>query len=111
MMASAATGGGTKIMVALAPVLRDGLGDGVEERKAFLGRAALAGRDAADELRAVVAALLGVERAGLADALADDARVLVDEDAHGIASSGCVFSGGHKCLGLMASTEFIPARA
>ena len=67
-------GGGTKIMVALAPVLRDGLGDGVEQREAFLGRAALAGHDAADDLRAVVAALDGVEGAGLAQALAEDAR-------------------------------------
>ena len=61
---------------------RDGLGDGVEEGEALLGRAALAGHDAADDLRAVLAALDGVERAGLAEALAEDARVLVNEDAH-----------------------------
>ena len=33
MMASAAAGGGTKIMVALAPGLVHCLGDGVEERE------------------------------------------------------------------------------
>ena len=66
----------------VGPGLRDRLGDGVEQREAFLGGAALAGHDAADDLRAVVAALDGVKGAGLAEALAEDAGVLVDEDAH-----------------------------
>ena len=45
--------------------------------------AAAARRHAADELGAVGEALLGMERALLAgEALADDARVLVDEDGH-----------------------------
>ncbi len=34
MIASAANGGGTKIIVALAPVACDGLGAGVEDRHA-----------------------------------------------------------------------------
>ena len=61
----------------------DRLGHGVEDREALLDRATLARRDAADDLRAVLAALVGVERAGLADPLADDAvfrstRMLMD---------------------------------
>src|SRR5262249_36855911 len=52
----------------VGPGLPDGLGDGVEQGETLLGRAALAGHDAADDLRAVVAALNGVERAGLAEA-------------------------------------------
>ena len=82
MIASAAAGGGTKIIVALAPGLLHGLGDGVEERKAFLHSAALARRDAADHLRAVFAALDGVEGPGLAEALTDHAGGFVNEDAH-----------------------------
>ena len=73
-MASAAKGGGTKIMVAVAPVFSTRLGDGVEDGQADVGRAALAGGDAADDLGAVGDGLLGVEgalRAG--EALADDA--------------------------------------
>ena len=42
MIASAANGGGTKIMVALAPVAVDGLGAGVEDRHAQRGRPAAA---------------------------------------------------------------------
>ena len=82
MMASAAAGGGTKIMVALAPVLRTASATVLNSGKPSLVGAALAGHDAADDLRAVVAALDGVEGAGLAQALAEDAGVLVDEDAH-----------------------------
>src|SRR5262249_55194717 len=59
-----------------------GLGDRVEEWKTFLGSAALARDDAANDLGAVVAALSGVEGAGLAQALAEDARVFIDQDAH-----------------------------
>ena len=52
-----------------------------------MGRAAFAGRDAADHLGAVGDRLLGMERAVLAgDALADDLGVLVDEDGHHAAS-------------------------
>src|ERR1700704_4210024 len=48
-----------------------------------MGRAAFAGRSAADHLGAVGGRLLGMERAVLAgEALADDAGVLVDEDGH-----------------------------
>ena len=43
--------------------------------------AAFAGRHAADHLRAVGDGLLGMERALRAgEALADDARILIDED-------------------------------
>ena len=60
-IASAANGGGTKIIEALAPVSRDGVGHGVEDRDALVRRAALAGRDARDDLRSVVAARERVE--------------------------------------------------
>ena len=66
----------------VGPGLLHRLGDGVEEREALLDRAALAGRDAADDLRAVFPALLGVKGARLAEALAEHAGVFVDEDAH-----------------------------
>ncbi|EAU64946.1 conserved hypothetical protein [Stigmatella aurantiaca DW4/3-1] len=46
--------------------------------------ATLTGGDAADELRAVLQHLLRVERTGRArDALAEDLRIVIDEDAHG----------------------------
>ena len=46
---------------------------------------AFARRDAADHLRAVFLAALGVKRARLAgDALADDAGLFIDEDAHDV---------------------------
>ena len=82
MMASAAPAGGTKIMVALAPVFATASATVLNSGKPSLHGAALAGRDAADDLRAVVAALVGVEGAGLAEALDDNAGGLVDEDAH-----------------------------
>ncbi len=83
MIASAANGGGTKIIVALAPVASTASAHGVEDRHAQRGRPAAAGRDPADQVRAVGLALLGVERPGLAgDALTDQPRVLVDQDAH-----------------------------
>jgi hypothetical protein len=67
MMASAANGGGTKMAEAFA----------------FVASAA-ARRDAGHDVGAVVQHLLGVEAAGRAgDALDEDARLLVDEDAHG----------------------------
>src|SRR5690606_27172940 len=59
------------------------LADRVEDRKPEMLAAAAARRHAADDLRAVLEALLRVERALPArDALADDPRVLADEDAH-----------------------------
>ena len=62
-------------------------GHGVEHRQAEMGRAAFAGRGAADHLGAVGDRLLGMEGAVLAgEALADDFGVLVDEDGHQAAS-------------------------
>ncbi len=57
----------------------DGFEHRVEDGDAERGLAALAGRDAGDEFGAVVEAVFGVELADLAgDALADDARILID---------------------------------
>src|SRR3546814_15003588 len=66
---------------------------------------ALAGRDAADHLRAVIERGLRMEAAGLpGHALGDDLGVLVDEDAHLISLSlpprrrpGSSREGGHGC--------------
>src|SRR5205823_2919837 len=53
------------------------------------GGAALLRGDAADELRAVLEALVGVEAAGRAgDPLAEDAGILVNEDAHRVTPWG-----------------------
>src|SRR6185312_5398317 len=61
--------------------------DGVEDRQIEMLAAAFAGRGAADHLGAVLDGLLGVKGAVLAgEALADDLRVLVDEDGHQAAS-------------------------
>ncbi len=60
--ASAANGGGTKITDALAPVFFTASLHGVEHRPAFVRRAALAGRHAADDGGAVGRGLLRVER-------------------------------------------------
>ncbi len=80
-------GGGTKIIVASAPVFSTASIDRVEHRQAFDRFAAFAGRHAADHLRAVFFAALGVELAHLAgDALADDAGDLVDQNAHDVES-------------------------
>ena len=58
-------------------------GDGIEDRQAEMRRAALAGRDAADHLGAIVDACSAWNVPLLAGkALADDLRVLVDEDRH-----------------------------
>src|SRR5690606_9086465 len=59
------------------------LADRIEDRQAEMLAAAAARRDAGDDLRAVLEALLRVECALPAgDALADDLRLLADEDAH-----------------------------
>ena len=73
-----------------APVVRDGLVDGVEDRHAVDVAALAPGRDAADDLRAlaVVQALARqVDRLAAGDALDDEGRGLVDEDAHAGAPS------------------------
>src|SRR5204863_661706 len=70
---------------------RDRLGHRVEHRHAVHLAAALARRDAAHDLRAVGHHLLRMERAVAAgDALDDQARALVDQDAH--AGTSCAFS-------------------
>src|SRR5262249_33650124 len=66
----------------VGPGLAHRLGDGVEDVEAFQLGAALPRLDAADDLGAVVAALLGVKGTGLAEALAEDAGVFVNQDAH-----------------------------
>src|SRR5213075_2694307 len=69
-----------------APVVRDGLVDGVEDGDSVHVAPLAPGRDAPDHLRApaVVEALARqVDRLAPGDALDDEARGLVDEDAHG----------------------------
>jgi hypothetical protein len=70
--------------VVLAPVSLHRLLDRVEHRDRVLELLpALSRGHAGDDVRAVLQHLLGVERAVAArDALHDEARVLVDEDAH-----------------------------
>ncbi len=63
MIASAANGGGTKITRGVGAGLAHRVVHAVEDRPAFVRRAALAGRDATDDLRAVGRGRLGVERA------------------------------------------------
>src|SRR5690606_11954322 len=74
----------------LGALLADGLLHGVVDRHVLRARRSLeglpaaAGGDAGDHLGAVGEAAAGVQAARLAgDALEDDARVLVDENAHG----------------------------
>ena len=69
--------------VAFAPVVVDGVGDRVEDRDALDVLAALARRDAGDDVRAV-GAVAQAEEAALApgQALDDEPRVAVDEDRH-----------------------------
>ena len=89
MIASAAPGGGTKIIVALAPVALTASAQVSKTGTPSVVVAAPAGRDAADQVRAVGLALLGVKRPRLAgDALADQPRVLVDQNAHNAILSG-----------------------
>ncbi len=82
-IASAANGGGTKIIVASAPVRSTA--SRPCRRSGARGRpgSALARRDAAHHLGAVVEAALGVEGPGrTGDALAENFRVSVDENGH-----------------------------
>ena len=68
--------------------LADGVVHAVEDRPAFVRRAALAGRHAADDLRAVRGGRLGVERAFAAgQPLDDQPRVFVEKDCHVTAPS------------------------
>ena len=79
MTASAANGGGTKITRGVGARLAHRIGNGVEDRPSLVGRAALAGRDAADDLGAVCGGLLRVKRAFPArEPLHDEPRGLVD---------------------------------
>ena len=66
----------------------DGVDHGVEDRDALDVLAALAGRDAGDDLRAVALVPEAVEGAlGAGQALDDELRLLVDDDRHQPASS------------------------
>ena len=63
--------------------LRDRVGDRVEDRDPLDVLAALPGRDAGDDLRAVALVAEAVERAlGAGQALDDELRVPVDDDRH-----------------------------
>ena len=67
----------------IGPGRGDRLGAGVKDRHSQRGRPAATRRDPADQVRAVSLALLRVKRAGFAgDALTDQTRVLVDQNAH-----------------------------
>ena len=104
MMESAAKGGGTNTMLAVAPVSRDGVAHRVEHGQAEMGRAALAGGHAADDLGAVGQHLLGVEAADLAgDALDDDAGVSSRRTLMMRPSGGCgglaALPGGDHLVG------------
>ena len=82
-MASAANGGRHVDHAGGGAGVAHGFLHGVEHRLAEMRLAAAARRDAADELRAVREALLGVIGALLArEALADDARIAIDQNAH-----------------------------
>ena len=61
MIESAAKGGGTNTIEAVGPGLAHRALHGVEDGTAEMGLAALAGRDAADHVGAVVDHVLGVE--------------------------------------------------
>src|SRR5262249_49909605 len=65
------------------PRLGHGFGYRVEQREPFFHAPALARRNPADHLGAVLPALDRVKRPGFAEPLADHPRVLVNEDAHG----------------------------
>ena len=80
-----------------APVVGDGLLDGVEDRHAVDLAAAAAGRDAADDLRAgaVLEALAGqVDRLAAGDALDDERRVPSTRIAH--AATPWIFSTARR---------------
>src|SRR5262245_1841395 len=78
----------------------------VPDREALVGGAALARRHPAHHLRAVLLAAGGVERALLAgDPLHQDARIAVDEDAHGAlrASSTTFFAPSPMSLAITSA--------
>ena len=82
-MASAAKAGGTKMPETSAPVAGHRLLHGVEHRPVEMDHAALAGRDAADDVGAHLQGLLGMEGGVLTgEALDDDLGIFVDQDAH-----------------------------
>ena len=108
MIASAAPGGGTKITDALAPVFSHRFGDRVEDRPALVGRAALAGRDAADDVRVVGRGLLGVERALAAgQALDEETRLWSDQNGHGSygAATATFETGAHDSCAAASPIE------
>ena len=89
MMASAAPAGGTKIMLALAPVCLTASATVLNTGRAFFDSSPVhvvpprPGVTPPTNWRAVEQTLVGVKASGLAgDALADDPGVLIDQDAH-----------------------------
>ena len=84
MMASAAAGGGTKIMVALAPVFGTASATVLKSGKPSLAVPPLPGDTPPTMLVPYSRHCLGVEGAGLAHALHEDAGGFVDQDAHGV---------------------------
>ena len=69
-------------MVALAPVLRTASATVLKSGKPSLTVPPLPGATPPTDLRAVIAALLSVESAGLAEALAENACRFINEDTH-----------------------------
>ena len=79
MMASAANGGGTKIIVALAPVCCRASATVLKTGRPFVRGSAFAWRDTAHNVGPVGLALQGVKRAFTArDALHNQSRILVN---------------------------------
>ena len=86
--ASGAKASGTVMTAPSTFRLRGDLANRVVDRNAVDLAAALAGRDAADDLGAVLETLAGeVERLAPGDSLHDELEILVNDDAHGGSSA------------------------
>jgi hypothetical protein len=108
-IASAANGAGTKMQETLAAVSRTAsptvLNTGIFCESSLHNFAAAARGDAADEFGPVLQALLGVEfPGGAGNALDDQARIGVDQNAHG--RTGACFSCTTAIKPAMRKLEF-----